>query len=134
MSFPLTLTRTLASLEQDSRVAREMLGLKHGHLILTHFLERIHAQLARSIALSRQNKGGRQADAARRYLIYQLAEAAPEILDKPATIATTGEFVDLCTRVLTACGLPEPGIAKAIPPVVRKLRADQAKWTRGRAQ
>ena len=78
-------------------------------------------------------KVGRPADAARNYLIYQLAEAAPEILGKPGTIATTGKFVDLCTAVLMACGLPETGIAKAIPPVVRKLRANQKKWSRGRA-
>ena len=49
---------------------------------------------------------------------------------KPATVATTGRFVGLCTAVLVACGLPEAGIEKAIPPVVKKLRANQAKWRR----
>jgi hypothetical protein len=125
---------TLASLEQDSHVAREMLGLKHGHLILTHFLEGIHAQLVRSVEWSRRNQGGRQADAARRHLIYELAKEAPEIIGKRATIAKTGKFVDLCTAVLLACGLPESGIATAIPSVVRKLRAYQNKWHIGRAR
>ena len=83
--------------------------------------------------MKRGDEGGRPADAARNYLIYQLAEAAPEILGKPATIATTGKFVDLCTAVLMACGLPETGIAKAIPPVVRKLRENQKRLGRGRA-
>ena len=69
----------------------------------------------------------------RNYLIYQLAEAAPEITGRPATIAVTGTFVDLCTSVLLACCLPETDIAKAIPSVVRKLRADQAKRRIGRA-
>jgi hypothetical protein len=73
---------TLASLEQDSRVAREMVGLKHGHLILTHFLEGIYAQLVRSVEWSRRNQGGRQADAASRHLIYELAKEAPEIIGK----------------------------------------------------
>jgi hypothetical protein len=118
---------TLASIEHLSRSKREALGLKHGHLILTHFIERIHAPFPSYIELARKNKGGRPADAARRHFIYRLAEAAPDIIGKPATIATTGKFVDLCTSVLPACGLPEKGIEKAIPAVVRKLRADRGK-------
>jgi hypothetical protein len=121
---------TLESIEAFSRPMRETLGLKHGHLILAHFIERIHAPVARLVELKRSDEGGRPADAARNYLIYQLAEAAPDIIGKPATVATTGRFVGLCTAVLVACGLPEAGIEKAIPPVVRKLRANQAKRRR----
>jgi len=54
------------------------------------------------------------------------AEHAIHIVGKPATISTTGKFVELCTAVLVACGLPEAGIAKAVPGVVSKLRRDQA--------
>ncbi len=42
-----------------------------------------------------------------------------------------GKFVNLCTAVVVACGLAEDGIAKAILPVVRKLRADRARRRRG---
>ncbi len=122
---------TLEFMEEFSRPSREALGLKHGHVILTHFIERIHAPLARWIELKSLDEGGRPADAVRNYLIYQLAEAAPEVIGKRATVATTGTFVDLCTAVLVACGLPEAGIAKAIPPVVRKLRANRARRRRG---
>jgi len=120
-------------LEQDTRRTREALGLKHGHLILTYLIERIHGPLERWIELNRLNKGGRNPDAMRQYLIYHLAEAAPAILGKAASISTTGEFVDLCSAVLVACGLPESGIAKAVPTVVKRLRADQAKWRIGHA-
>ena len=65
-------------------------------------------------------------------LIYRLAEEAPDIIGKSAAVAGTGKFVDLCTAVLVVCGLPESGIAKATPPVVRKLRANQQKWRAGR--
>ena len=41
-----------------------------------------------------------------------------------------GEFVNLCTAVLVGCGVAEDGIAKAILPVVRKLRADRARRQR----
>jgi hypothetical protein len=109
---------------------REALGLKNGHVILQHFIERIHTPLARWIELKSRDKGGRPADAVRNYFIYQLAEAAPEIIGKPARVAVTGKFVDLCTSVFQACGLPEDGIGKAIPQVVRKLRANKAKWRR----
>jgi hypothetical protein len=119
---------TLASMEQDTRPRRGALGLKHGHLILTYLIERIHGPLERWMELDRLNKGGRKPDAVRRYLIYRLAEAAPDILGKAAAVSTTGKFVDLCSAVLVACGLPESGIAKAVPPVVKRLRADQANW------
>ena len=39
------------------------------------------------------DKGGRPVDVARSYLIYQLAEAAPDIIGKPATVATTGKML-----------------------------------------
>ena len=121
---------TVSSLEQDTRPKRETLGLQHGHVLLTHFIGRIHQPLARWIEMKSLDKGGRPVDVARSYLIYQLAEAAPDIIGKPATVATTGKFVGLCTAVLVASGLPEAGIEKAIPPVVRKLRANQGKWRR----
>jgi hypothetical protein len=41
-----------------------------------------------------------------------------------------GEFVNPCTVVLVASGVAEDGIAKAILPVVRKLRADRARRQR----
>jgi hypothetical protein len=119
---------TLASVEQDTRPMREALGLKHGHLILTYLVKRIHGPLERWIELDRLNEGGRKPDAVRRHLIYRLAEASPGILGKAAAISTTGKFVDLCSAVLVACGLPESGIAKAVPTVVKRLRADQAKF------
>jgi len=121
---------TFASMEDLSRPRRETLGLEYGGVILAYFIEMIHAPFEKWLDLSRQNKGGRPGDAVRGYLIYQLAVAAPEIMGKPATVASTGKFVDLCTAVLVACGVPEAGIAKAIPPVVRKLRSDQAKSRR----
>src|SRR5262249_22221591 len=64
---------TLASLERETRPTREALGLKHGHLILTYLIERIHGPLERWIELDRLNKGGRKTDAVRTYLIYRLA-------------------------------------------------------------
>jgi hypothetical protein len=128
---------TLAFMEEFSRPSREALGLRHGHLILARFIERIHSPLAKWIELKGLDTGGRPAGFARRYLIYRLAKAAPDLVGKPATVTVTGTFADLCTSVLQACGLPESGIAKAIPPIVRelraeqaKLRADQAKWRR----
>jgi len=124
---------TVASVEQDTRPMREALGLKHGHLILTYLIEEVHSPLERWIAVDRLNKGGRKPDAVRTYLIYRLAEASPDILGKAAAVSTTGKFVDLCSAVLVACGLPESGIAKAVPTVVKRLRADQAKWRVGHA-
>lgn len=111
---------------EDTPATRLAFGLKHGNLLLTHFIKRLHEPLARWIELDRQNKGGRPANAVRGYLIYRLAEAAPDILGKPATVSSTGTFVGLCEEVLAACGLSETGIAKAVPGMVTKLRRDQS--------
>jgi hypothetical protein len=120
---------TLPSLEQHTRPMRQALGLKHGHLILAHFIERIHAPLARWIELNRLNKGGRYADVVRRYLIYQLAEAAPQIIGKPAAVAVTGTsiFALRCCKPVACRKAASP---RPFPPVVRKLRADQIKSRR----
>ena len=116
----------LVRASEDTPATRLAFGLKHGNLLLTHFIERLHAPLARWIELDRQNKGGRPANAVRGYLIYRLAEAAPDIIGEPASISSTGTFVDLCTAVLVACGLSETGVAKAVPGMVSKLRRDQS--------
>lgn len=61
---------------------------------------------------------------ARIYLIRTLAQEAPNIIGRRATISTTGKFADLCSLVL-----PAKGIEKAIPPIVRKLRTGQGNPT-----
>src|SRR5262249_22215441 len=94
--------------------------------ILTSFIERLHTSIAQWIELNRRNKGGRKSNVVRGYLIRRLAEAAPDIVGKPASISSTGKFVELCTAVLVACGLPEVGIANAVPGVVRKLHREQS--------
>lgn len=116
---------SLASLEQRTRPLRQAVGLKHGHLILQHLVRELHAPLQNWVEIDRLNKGGRPGDAVRTCLIYRLAEAAPSIIGKPASIAPTGSFADLCSIVLTRCGLSEKGIDKAIPAVVRRIRAEQ---------
>jgi hypothetical protein len=123
---------TLASLEQATRPMREALGLKHGNLLLRHFIEGLHAPLAKWIELDQLNKGGRPSNAVRDFLMYRLAEAAPEIVGKPAAVSSTGPFVDLCSDVLVACGLSETGIGKAVPRMVSKLRRDQSDCRIGR--
>jgi hypothetical protein len=107
---------TLQFTEEFSRPSREALGLKLGHIILMRFIERIHAPLVKWVELKGFDKGGQKPGFARRFLIYRLAKAAPEIVGKPATVAVTGTFADLCTAVALACGLPETGPPRLFPP------------------
>jgi hypothetical protein len=44
---------TVASVERDTRPKRETLGLQHGHVLLTHLIERIHQPAARWIEMKR---------------------------------------------------------------------------------
>lgn len=121
---------TMADLENEGLVFGDALGLKHGHEILKHFIDSINRPLKDWIEHDRLNKGGRPADAVRTYLIYRLAEAAPTIIGKSATISTTGKFVELCSLALPACGVSATGIEKAVPSIVKRMRADQAKHPR----
>ena len=118
---------TLPLIEDRSRPMREALGLKHGHLLLAHFVDQVYAPLKKWVELDRLNKGGRPPQIARRIFIRELARAAPNIVGRKATIATTGRFVNLCSAVLLACGLPAEGVEKAIPGIVKQVRSEKPK-------
>jgi hypothetical protein len=114
---------TIADLEDYYVNNRHTLGLKKGHLLLKHLIERVHDSLRDFVEADRLNDGGRPPNVVRRVLIYRLAEVAPEIIGKPAPIGKTGPFVRLCSEVLPACGLSAEGIEAAIPSIVREIRA-----------
>ena len=121
---------TMAALEQEGISKREVLGLQHGHLILKHFIDAINAPLKKWLEIDKLNKGGRPPQMARTVLIHRLAEAAPDIIGKRAPVAATGAFVTLCSLVLPACGLSAKGVEKAIPPIVKPVRAEQERRSR----
>jgi hypothetical protein len=114
---------TLRALEDYHSPQRRALGLKNGHTILKHFFESIYAPLKHWVELDRLNKGGRPSNIARRYLIWRLADAAPNIIGKSAPVSTSGKFVALCSQVLPACGLSAKGIEKAVASIVGQKRA-----------
>jgi hypothetical protein len=118
---------TLETLEERTLPKREALGLKHGHRVLTHFVDQIYAPLEKRIELDRLHKGGRKPQLARKHFIRELARSAPDIIGKRATVSTTGRFADLCFAVLPACGLSSEGVEKAIPGIVTQIRIDQGK-------
>jgi hypothetical protein len=121
---------TMAALEELSRPKRGGLGLTHGHRILKHFIDAINAPLKKWLEIDKLNKGGRSPQVARTVLIHRLAEAAPGIIGKRAPVAATGSFVTLCSLVLPACGLSAKGVEKAIPPIVKPVRAEQERQSR----
>lgn len=118
--------RLLKHLKPDGNIAvkADVLAQQYAHIVLPDVIGKLHAPFRNWVDLDRQNKGGRPADFVRRHLIHQLALAAPRIIGGEAPIAATGRFVDLCTSVLRACGLPEEGIDKAIPGIIRQMRKD----------
>lgn len=99
---------------------REMMGLKHGGEILPAIVQRLHAPLKTWVELNKRNTGGRKANIARNYLVMRLAEAAPDIIGRKASVSQTGPFVRLCEAVFPACSLNTIGleqlIARIIPP------------------
>src|SRR5262249_44994892 len=96
---------TLPSLEDSSRPMRGALGLKHGHLILMHFIDQVYALLKKWVALNKLNEGGRPPNLLRQFMIQQLAEQSSSIIGKRATTTRKGKFSELCVAVLPACGL-----------------------------
>jgi hypothetical protein len=113
---------TITSLENHYASYRHALGLKKGHLLLKHIIDTAHASLNKWVEADKLNKGGCPPNMARRYLVYRLAEMAPEIIGRRASIAKTGPFVRLCSQVVPACGLSATGIESAVPLIVREMR------------
>ena len=109
---------TMSRLEARYASERQTLGIKHGHTILNHYINSLWEPLKKWVELNKLNKGGRPPKLARNYLIDQLAERAPELIGRPATVSTTGEFVEFCAKVLSACRLSTQGVEKAVASVV----------------
>jgi hypothetical protein len=101
---------------------RRDLALLRGHELLTYFLRFLGDPLESWLALNAANKGGRPKDARRRYVIERLYDVSPKILGAYPPISVTSPFVDLCERVLPACGFSEKGIDKLVVSVVRRKR------------
>jgi hypothetical protein len=114
---------TMLQLETRYAPERQALGLQHGHKILKHYINSLWAPLKNWVEADKLNKGGRPSEVARNYLIDQLAEEALELIGRPASISTSGKFVEFCAKVLPACGLSAKGIEKAVASVVRQKRA-----------
>jgi hypothetical protein len=120
---------TIAALEEHLSAQRRSLGLNQGHVLLKHFIDSVGAPLRNWVEIDKLNKGGRPANAARQYMIWRLADVAPQLIGRRAPISRTGAFVDLCEQVLIACGFPEESVGKAVEAVVRKRR-DQERLPR----
>ena len=120
---------TMLHLEARYALERRTLGLKHGHVILKHYITSLWGLLKNWVEADKLNKGGRPPEVARNYLIDQLAGRALELIGRPATVSTTGEFVEFCTKVLSACRLSTEGVEKAVASVVGQKRArEQQQW------
>jgi hypothetical protein len=112
---------TLQDIEAFYETKRANFGLTDPAALLTHFLDTLIQPIQTLVDVNRHNPGGRPIFSERRYLIEQLARAAPQILGEPATTSLTGRFVDLCEQVAVRCGLPADGLDKAAAAVVREL-------------
>jgi len=115
----------LPSLEDLSQPMRKTLGLKHGHLILAHFIDQVYAPLKKWVALDKLNKRGHPPNLFRQYIIRRLAERSVSIVGKPATTTPTGEFAELCIAVLPACGFDSTGIEEAVAAVLGKMKGQK---------
>ncbi len=119
---------TLPSLEDLSQPMRRALGLKHGHVILAHFIDQVYAPLKKWVSLNKLNKGGRPAENIfRSFIIRRLAERSSLIVGRCATTTPKGKFAELCIAVLPACGWSSDGIEKAIEAVLGKMKGKKRK-------
>lgn len=122
-----------AAMKHAAFSARELLGIKHGDVILRDFLGRVHEPMRLWIERDKQNKGGKPAQIIRRYVVYYLARSAPEIIGRKAGVSESGPFVELCAAVLRALRLSDVGVGKIVPEVVRQLRLDMGLATARKA-
>lgn len=111
----------LADIETHYDEMRADFGLTDPADLLLLFLDTLTGPMATLIEINHHNPGGRPISAERRYLIQQLAHAAPQILGEAPTASLTGRFVDLCEQVAVRCGLSAEGIDKLAVAVVQEL-------------
>jgi len=127
---------TIEKVEEKLVHSRKSIGLLAGHKILLNFVQRIHEPLRKWRKTERDNKGGNPAKKTQRAVIYWLAWSAPEIIGREAAIRKTGRFVELCSAVLSACGLPNPSVGDSAPKIVKKAlkdKKDHIGWLGGRS-
>ncbi len=127
---------TIEKVEEKLVHSRKSIGLLAGHKILLNFVQRIHEPLRKWRKTERDNKGGNPAQKTQRAVIYWLAWSAPEIIGREAAIRKTGRFVELCSAVLSACGLPNPSVGDSAPKIVKKAlkdKKDHIGWLGGRS-
>jgi hypothetical protein len=127
---------TIEKVEEKLVPSRKSIGLLAGHKILLNFVQRIHEPLIKWREMERENKGGSPAQKTQRAIIYWLAWSAPEIIGRKAAIRKTGRFVELCSAVLSACGLPNPSVGDSAPKIVKKAlkdKKDHIGWLGGRS-
>lgn len=115
-------------LEERSNLARCLLGLNHGPEIFKHIVEQIHFELKQAVDRSRSDVGGKPPNRPRQLLIEALVWASPAVLGKKASVAKSGDFVNLCSEVFPVCGLSARGLASAIPDAVREALDGGATW------
>ena len=108
-------------LEYGSPDARRAVGLQHGGTLLIYVVDRVLGPLEAWLEENRLNKGGRPPDRCRRFLIFILASAAPDVLGGAATSTARGRFTQLCVEVFHAYGLATDGVEDIIEDEVRKV-------------
>lgn len=105
----------------DRDAAHKAAGIEYGHLLIRHIVRRVRQPIEDWMAENNQNPGGRPPDIRRKYVIRQLAHAAPEIIGGSPTASTSSDFVQLCVAVFQVFELPDEGIEDAVERELREL-------------
>lgn len=105
----------------DRDAAHKAAGIEYGHLLIRHMVRRLRQPLDDWMAANNQNAGGRPPDVRRKYVVRQLAHAAPEIIGGAPTASTNSPFVQLCAAVFHEFDLPVEGIEDAIERELREV-------------
>ena len=116
---------TLEEIEMLCAPVHEAAGLIAGPTLMHAYIRDIHAALVMWLLTNKNSGSGKRPFIYRQYIILCLAAYAIEITGKVAPKASTGQFVDLCLAILSACGLAIKGAEKSVPGIVAKLRPSE---------
>jgi len=101
---------------------RRVLGLKYGPMLLAAALKQIDAPIEAWLEQEEPDRGGREPDLERLFVIEALARRARAIIGRPATATANGPFAKLCAAVFHACNLDAEGLEDAMERVLRRMR------------
>lgn len=88
--------------------------------VMSFLLDRMRRPISEWLAIAAMDKGGNKSQSDRQLLIFLLARDSRQIIGEAPSATSNGQFHNLCSWVLPACGIGMEGLEDAITRCLKK--------------